>query len=597
MWNKMKWMMSGYRDHKLALAWLLVGTPLISAIYMAQPLVLKYVFDVVGHGEGTLPSFLTPLLELTRSWGLEAIPSAVVILLVFAVLNLVIYSTVQCTRAFMNARLEWIFRQRAFDATTTKGPDFFNAYRTGDLVTRMSDDVADKLSWFACSGVFRFYEALMVVAFGIFFMVQLDPKLTLYTVAPLPVLIVIFMLTSSALDKRFERLQAKISDLNSAMEACFSGVRVVKAYNRETMWRHKFARIIGERRAAEISTVRAWAGIESLYMYIWQVGLALVLVFGGSMAVDGAITIGDFVAFSAYVMGLVFPMFDIGQFLVKGRQSAVSIGRLMEIEKFPAQVVDGAKQSAAADFDAIHFDHVSYTYGKNGHYALRDVTFSVPKGQTVALVGRVGSGKSTVINLLTRLIDPTAGRVALGGADLKSLSLDDYRDAIGYVPQEPILFSDTIEGNIRFGDPDIAESKVDAVIELSQLGEQMQRFPKGIATRIGTRGLTISGGEKQRVAIARALARSPRILILDDCTSALDARTEEKLWSVLHEVMPEMTCFVVTHRTKTLKRADQILLFDDGRVIDRGNHDDLITRSQLYRELYARSELEEQVSG
>ncbi len=215
----------------------------------------------------------------------------------------------------------------------------------------------------------------------------------------------------------------------------------------------------------------------------------------------------------------------------------------------------------------------------------------------MALVGRVGSGKSTVINLLTRLIDPTEGTIMLDDRPLKSLSLDNYRDIIGYVPQEPVLFSDTIEGNVRFGDSSITAERVAEVIKLAQLDSQLERFPSGLQTRIGTRGLTISGGEKQRVAIARALARDPKILILDDCTSALDARTEERLWSALHEVMPDMTCFVVTHRAKTLRKANKILLFDEGRIIDRGTHDDLLFRSDSYRELYSRSELEEAVEG
>lgn len=596
MWNKFKWLISGYRNHKLALTWLLVGTPLICAFYITEPLILKYIFDILSEGHGTLPAFLQPLANYLHGRGLSPLVGAVIIQIMYAVVIFVVYFSVQGTRAWMNTRLEWEFRQRAFDATTGKGPDFFNAYRTGDLVTRMTDDVAEKLSWFACSGIFRFYEAVLVVVLGVYHMLQLNVELTLYTVTPLPVLIVIFMLTSSALDRRFDRLQNRISDLNSLMEACFSGIRVVKAYSREPMWRRRFADTMGERRAAEISVVRAWAGIESLYMYIWQVGLVMVLLVGGAMTVDAEITVGDFVAFSTYVMFLVYPMFDIGQFVVKSRQSAVSIGRLMEIQNFAPMVTNHGPQRAPIAFERMRFEDVSFRFGANGHHALQNVSFEVERGDTVALVGRVGSGKSTLIQLLMRVIDPTEGRILLDDQPLRNLSLDDYRDIIGYVPQEPILFSDTIEGNIRFGEDAVASERVAEVVALSQLQEQMQRFPHGLQTRIGTRGLTISGGEKQRVAIARALARDPRILILDDCTSALDARTEERLWAALHEVMPDMTCFVVTHRTKTLRKADLILLLDEGRIVDSGTHDELIDRSHAYRELYSRSELEEEVT-
>ncbi len=596
MWNKFKWLISGYRNHKMALAWLLIGTPLICAFYVTEPLVLKYIFDILVEGQGTLPGYLQPLARVAENVGLSPIAGAAAIQVFYAIVIFAVYASVQGTRAWMNTRLEWEFRQRVFDSTTEKGPNFFNTYRTGDLVTRMTDDVAEKLSWFACSGIFRFYEALLVVCFAVYQMVNLNAELTLYTVTPLPILVVIFMLTSSALDRRFDRLQSRISDLNSVMEACFSGIRVVKAYSREEMWHRRFAKTMAERRAAEIGVVRAWAGIESLYMYIWQVGLALVLLVGGAMTVDAKITVGDFVAFSTYIMFLVYPMFDIGQFVVKSRQSAVSIGRLMEVQNFAPMVTNHNEAVPSLGFERIRFDRVSFSFGTNGHSAVKGVSFEVRKGQTVALVGRVGSGKSTILQLLMRVVDPSEGQILVDDRPLRTLALDDFRDIVGYVPQEPILFSDTIEGNIRFGENSVAAERIQEVVSLAQLEEQMQRFPKGLQTRIGTRGLTISGGEKQRVAIARALARNPKILILDDCTSALDARTEERLWAALHEVMPDMTCFVVTHRTKTLRKAGVILLLDDGKVIESGTHDELIERSPAYRELYSRSELEEAVT-
>lgn len=434
-----------------------------------------------------------------------------------------------------------------------------------------------------------------MVVMAIYMMISLNPKLTLYAVAPLPILVVIFTLTATLLDKRFESLQVKISNFTNIMESCFSGIRVLKAYNREKMWKEKFRQNIAERRAAEISAVRAWAGIDALYGPVWQVGILIVLLLGGYMVIHGQLTYGEIVAFFFYVLALTYSMFDIGQFLVRGRQSAVSIGRLMEIEDYPPLVRNCNHRDTNIDFRELRFDKVSFSYDHQERKILDKVDFSVRKGETVALVGRVGSGKSSVINLLTRVVDPTAGQVAFDDQPLTGMPLDNYRDIIGYVPQEPVLFTDTIEGNIRFGDDRIAREKIDEVVRLAQLESQLERFPQGLQTVIGSRGLTISGGEKQRVAIARALARDPKILILDDCTSALDARTEERLWNALHEVMPEMTCFVVTHRTKTLRIADKILVFDDGKIVDRGKHDELMATSAVYQELYSRSELEEQV--
>lgn len=596
MWNKFRWLISGYQQFRWILFVLILGTPVYALIVMTQPLVLRYVFDVIDKGSGSLPSALKFAERITTGYGLSATAGAAAILVAFALVTLFIYLFLQNSRAWANVRLEREFRQRAFNATTQMGPDFFNKFRTGDLVTRMTDDVAEKLSWFACSGIFRFYEAICLVAFGLALMLTVNVKLTLYAILPLPVLIMIFIKTATMLDKRFEGLQVKISDLNNAMESCFSGMRVVTAYNRQKLWTEKFQKAISGRRKAEIDTVKAWAGIDSLYGYIWQFGLVIVLVLGGYMAIKGTLTIGDFVAFSSYSVMMVFPMFDIGQFLVRGRQSAVSIGRLMEIEDFPPMVRNGNHHTEKVDFHQIKFDRVDFSFD-GARKVLDNVDFTVKKGQTVALVGRVGSGKSSVINLLTRIADPSSGVIYLDERPLKELPLNSYREIIGYVPQEPILFSDTIAENIRFGDKAIEDGKIDEMVQLAQLESQLDRFPQGLKTMIGARGMTISGGEKQRVAIARALARNPKILILDDCTSALDARTEEHLWDALHEVMPEMTCFVVTHRTKTLRIADKILLFDDGKVIDRGTHDELIEKSSAYRELYSRSELQEQVGA
>jgi ATP-binding cassette subfamily B protein len=597
MWKKFKWLIAGYSRFRWVLALLLIGSPIFALVVMTQPLVLKYVFDVIDKGSGTLPGPLKFLEETTTGYGLSPATGAAVILVAFAVAILLIYLVVQNARAIANQRLEWEYRQRAFNATTQMGPDFFNKFRTGDLVTRMTDDVAEKLSWFACSGIFRFYEAIWLVIFGIALMLTVNVKLTLFAVLPLPVLIVIFIKTSTLLDKRFETLQVKISNLSNAMESCFSGIRVVMAYNRQALWKGKFQKAIGERRNAEISAARAWAAIESLYTYLWQFGLVVVMIVGGYLAIKESLTIGEFVAFSNYIVMLIFPMFDIGQFLVKGRQSAVSIGRLMEIEEFPPMVRNGNHHDEKVDFREIRFDHVTFSFDGGARNVLNEVDFAVPKGATVALAGKVGSGKSTVINLLTRVADPTSGAIYLDDRPLRELPLDSYREIIGYVPQEPVMFSDTIEENIRFGDKAIDSERIDAMVRLAQLESQVIRFPQGLKTMIGARGMMISGGEKQRVAIARALARNPKILILDDCTSALDARTEEHLWDALHEVMPEMTCFVVTHRAKTLRIADEILLFDDGKVIDRGTHDELIENSIAYRELYSRSELQEQVGA
>jgi ATP-binding cassette subfamily B protein len=478
------------------------------------------------------------------------------------------------------------------------GPDFFNRFRTGDLVTRLTDDVAEKLSWFACSGIWRFYEAICLVGFGLVMMISLSGTLTIFTAGILPVLILVYIAFTSLLDKRFADLQKRISDVNNVMESCFSGIRVVKAYNRQGFWRRKFALIMKTRRLAEIRAVRTWVGVYQLWISVPFLGIVALLAAGGYLViVEQSITTGVFVAFDGLVFFLTFPMFSIGDFVVRGRQAAVSVGRLMEIETHPPMVPNGEHNGKEVRFDELRFENVSFTFQGVERNLVAKVNLTVARGETIALVGKVGSGKSWLVNLLTRLVDPSEGDIYLDGRALKDIPLASYRDEIGYVPQEPVLFSGTIEENIRFGKQEVTSEKIEEVVHLSQLRELIADSEKGLKTRIGTRGINISGGEKQRLSIARALVREPKILLLDDCTSALDADTEERLWDALHNVMPDMTCFVVTHRTKTLKRADRILLFDDGRIIDSGTHADLVDRSAQYRELYSRSELTEQVGA
>jgi ATP-binding cassette, subfamily B, multidrug efflux pump len=305
------------------------------------------------------------------------------------------------------------------------------------------------------------------------------------------------------------------------------------------------------------------------------------------------------VAFVYYVVWLVFPMFDIGQFLVKARQSAVSIDRLVELEKMRPLVADTGTIPANGNIKGhIRFQNVSFSFPGSERKILDNISLEVEAGKTIAVVGKVGSGKSWLVNLIPRLVDPSGGEIMLDGHDLKKFRLKDLRRNIGYVPQEPVLFSDTVRNNIVFGRDNISEELIDWALDVSQLKSEIAMFPKGLDTSIGTRGMSISGGQKQRLALARALVGKPKILILDDCTSALDSRTEAALWERLHEVMPEMTAVLITHRPDTLERADRIYVLEDGRVAESGNHAELIAREEgKYARIYRRYRLEAQVSN
>ncbi|MCB2230774.1 ABC transporter ATP-binding protein/permease [bacterium] len=592
------WFWQYYRQHKKVVAVLVLATPVQAAVAVMVPRLIGFTIDTLKTGQVPQQWFARAVTEVGAGWGLTPVISFAVAFVVFGLVSAMLYAWFQSTRAWMNCRLEFLFRQEAFNKITTKGPDFFNKFRTGDLVTRLTDDVAEKLSWFACSGIFRFYEASLNIIFVVIMMVSISPQLTLFTAGPLPILILIFFKTSSALDTRYDHLQSRISRFNDVMEACFSGIRVVRAYVQEKAQKTKFDSAAQDRRQAEIDTVRLTTMVDSLYHYIWQFAVVIVLIAGGYAVLQSTLTIGDLATFIYYSTWLVFPMFDIGQFLVKGRQSAVSIHRLTELEIVPPMVTErGSRDGNGSLKPSIGYNQVGFTFPELKRQIIDRVSMDIKPGQTIAVVGRVGSGKSWLVNMIPRLVDPTEGGISLDGHKLTEYKLESLRHSIGYVPQEPVLFSDTVRNNILFGRDNVSEDLLSWSVEVAQLSDEVKHFPKGMDTMIGTRGMSISGGQKQRLALARALVGKPKILILDDCTSALDSRTETALWDRLHEVMPELTAILITHRPDTLEKADMIYVLDEGKIVETGSHKELMSKESLYARIYKRYRLEEEVAA
>ncbi len=597
MLDKIKWFWRYYRRYGYVLAVLLLLTPVQALFQVSVPRMIEFTVDFVKASKIPDNSVAVWLSNIGSDIGLSPATTFSLSLILLALIAVSLYTFVQCHRAWMNLKLEWLFRQGAFDKITARGPDFFNKFHTGDLVTRMTDDVAEKLSWFACSGIFRFYEALMMVVFTVAMMITIDPVLTLWSVGPLPLLILIYFKSASVLIRRYDHLQKRISRLNDVLEACFSGIRVVKAYVKEKVQKAKFETAVRDRRDAEVSTIKAMTVVDSLYMYIWQIGIVMVLLAGGYMVINSGLSLGKLVAFVFYVHYLVFPMFDIGQFLVSSRRAAVSIDRLIELENVPPMVIDRGVRACDGDLKgALSFDDVQFSFPNSDRKIIDGISLEIGPGQTVAFVGKVGSGKTWLINMIPRLVDPTGGSVKLDNHDLREFRLSDLRRNIGYVPQEPVLYSDTVKNNILLGRTGISDTVIDWAIDVSQLADEITAFPNGVDTAVGTRGMMISGGQKQRLALARALVGKPKILILDDCTSALDSATESALWNRLHEVMPELTAILITHRPDSLERADMVYVIEDGRILESGTHQELIARGERYARIYRRFQLAEQVA-
>jgi ATP-binding cassette subfamily B protein len=595
--GRIKWLWRYYKKYPYVLVVLLLLTPVQRVLQVTIPRMIEFSVDLVSTGKVPDNRFADWLAQIGQSLGLSLPATFAMALISLGVVATVLYSFVQSHRAWMNFRLEWLFRQDAFARVLDKGSDFFNRFRVGDLVTRMTDDVADKLSWFACSGIFRFYEALLTVIFSLVMMVTINPWLTLWSAAPLPLLVLIFFKSATLLDKRYDHLQTRISRFNDLMEACFSGIRVVKAYVKEADQRRRFAEAVADRRGAEIAAIRATTVVDSLYMYIWQFGTIIVILAGGLMVMRARLTAGELLAFVYYVVYLTFNMFDIGQFLVKSRQSSVSIDRLVELEKVVPMVKDeGTALADGGDGGHLLYSNVGFAFAESPRKILSGVSLEIPAGRRVAIVGRVGSGKSYLAHMVPRFVDPTEGAICLDGRDLRDYTLDSLRRVIGYVPQEPVLFSDTIRSNVVFGRDWVTDDDVRWAVEVAQFADDIAVFTHGLQTQIGTRGVALSGGQKQRLALARALAGRPKILVLDDCTSALDAQTEAALWHSLDSAIPGVTVLLITHRADTLEGADFIYVMDDGRAIESGRHDELMASGGAYARLYRRYQLEQMVN-
>lgn len=594
--KRILWFWKYYKRFPAVLAILLGLTPVVAAVSALMPRLIEYSIDYVRTGQVPDKAGAQWVVQIGSQIGLSPAAALPAMFFVLGLIVFVLYTTVMGSRARMNRRFEWEFRQVAFENLTDKGPDFATKFRTGDIVTRLTDDVENKLSWFACSGIFRMYEAVMTVLFIIIMMIGIDPWLTLWVAGPLPLVILIFFRSATLLDKRFDHLQGTISTMNAVMEACFSGIRVVKAYIQEKAQIGRFRDSLSNRRQAELAAIRSQAIVESLYGSVWQFGIIIVLLFGGWLVVGDRLTTGELFSFVYYGTSLFFPMYDIGQFFTKSLQSAVSIDRLVEMEKVSPMVVDtGTVGLNGGPTGHLRFVDVSFTMPGATRPILDRVSMEVKPRQTIALVGRVGAGKTWLLQMVPRLVDPTQGYIELDGRDMREYRLEDLRNAIGYVPQEPVLFSDTVRANLMLGRDGISDTLLEWAIEVSQMREEIAGFPKGMDTAIGTRGMSISGGQKQRLSLARALVTKPRLLILDDCTSALDARTEAALWDRLHQVLPEMTTILVTHRPDTLERVDLIYVMDSGRIVEQGCHHDLIAANGEYARIYRRLQLEKEV--
>jgi ATP-binding cassette subfamily B protein len=462
---------------------------------------------------------------------------------------------------------------------------FFDRQQTGQLMSRSTVDLQGVRFFLGYGLVFMAQSALTIVLVATA-MVFKDPALAALSLIPVPFVVLIAQRYGRRARPAAQEVQQRIAELTAESEENISGVRVVKAFAREDRQLERFQHRTGRVFDQAMVSTRLQAFYNPLIGFLPQLGLAVVLVIGGRRVVHGSLSIGDFTAFYAYLLRLLSPMRTLGMSLGMAQRATAAGARLFEILDRAPRITAPAGAPALPDGSgAVRFDHVTVRYEGASVPALRDVSLDVPAGRTVALVGATGSGKTTLVQLLPRLYDPIGGSVSVDGVDVRTVDPASLRAAIAVVDDAPFLFSASVRENIAYARPDATLEEVEQAARRAQAHDFIERLPEGYETRIGERGLTLSGGQRQRVAIARAFLADPRILVLDDATSSVDASTEQEIKTALREVMRGRTTFVIAHRLSTIALADEIVVLEDGELIAHGSHDELLEVSDLYREI------------
>jgi ABC-type multidrug transport system fused ATPase/permease subunit len=484
--------------------------------------------------------------------------------------------------------VEYDLRQRLYSHLLSLELGFFDRQQTGQLMSRATVDLA-AVRFFLGYGLVFIMQAGLTIALAAVAMLLVDPLLAVISLVPVPFVVLIASRYGRRARPAQQAVQQRIAELTADAEESIGGVRVVKAFAREDRQLERFAASTGRVFDQEMIATRLSAFYQPLIGFLPQIGLACVLLIGGRRVVAGNMTLGDFTAFYAYLLMLLVPMRQLGMTLGLAQRATASGARLFEIlDREPAIAAPVGARPLPAGNGHVELRDVSFAYHGTPGPTLHDVSLDVPAGTTVALVGATGAGKTTLVNLLGRLYDVDAGAVLIDGADVRSVDPVDLHRALAVVDDAPFLFSTTIADNIAYargGDGAVGREEIEQAARRAQAHDFISALPDGYDTRVGERGLTLSGGQRQRVAIARALLADPRVLILDDATSAVDASTEQQIKEALREVMAGRTTFVIAHRLSTIALADVIAVVEDGRIVAQGGHEDLLDVSPLYAEI------------
>jgi ATP-binding cassette subfamily B protein len=500
---------------------------------------------------------------------------------------------VRQTLIVMSRHIEYDLKNEIYDHYQTLPLSFYRQHSTGDLMARISEDVS-KVRMYVGPSIMYGLNLIVLFTLVISYMVGINARLSLYVLLPLPILSVAIYFVNSIIIRRSEEIQRSLSRLSTFVQESFSGIRVLKAFVQESNSAAKFELESDEYRNKSLSLTR----VDSLFFPIVAilVGLSNILVvyIGGQEIMAGRLTAGNITEFILYVNMLTWPVMALGWTTSQTQRAAASQQRINEFLNIKTNIVSSRNLERSINGEIL-FENVRFVYPDSGIVAIKNFSMHVRAGETVAILGTTGSGKTTLANLLTRMYDASSGEIRIDNVPIQEYNLMSVREQMGYVPQDVFLFSDTISNNVRFGKPDLSQERVEQAIRDADLYQNVLGFPEQFDTRVGERGVTLSGGQKQRLSIARAIVRDPRILILDDCLSAVDTNTENIILNNLQRIMQNRTSVVISHRVSSAKLADHIIMLDEGEIVEQGTHSELMSRNGAYRELYEKQLQTEEV--
>lgn len=593
-----RWFLWFWRERKAGMTGVFLLTIATTAAKTALPIVLVLAIDALSgavkpSSSDVFTQWLYAFIGQNPGYTYEQQALRLIgVYLVFAVVTELFTRALPLSRAAMNLHFAARIRDRYYDVFTRRNTAFFRAFRTGDLTSRLTDDVdsqADRISWYTCSGILRPFEALLLLSLTIGAMLMYSWELTLWSFLPLPVLVWLLARTEDKMVQYTDAKQQSVSECYDALEACFSGIRVVKSTMSEEDQLHKYEAVLERRVQREQDFLKINQLLTFVSMLVNHSGTIIVIFVGSYLTVEHRISLGQLLLFIIYLQRLVDPLWTLSWFYASSRQVFRYVDRLRETED-PKYAAATPPAVETEPFRSLELRNVCFRYTpESAQETLHTISLSVEPGELIAVTGPVGSGKTTLLELIVDNLQASSGELLFNGQPQRVYS-------IGYIRQETVLFSETVAANLRLGE-EFSDCDLQAALDTSMLSRDIERFPEGTQTMLGQRGISLSGGQRQRLSIARTLVRRPTLLLMDDCTAAMDAETEHRFWAAFRQEMPGTTCIIVTHRMATAQQADRILVIDRGQIVEQGTHAELSAQRGFYNKFMQHQAIEEHLGA